>query len=102
MKRSEAKKLARETGKPQRVTEPEPTGEVKVQISLRLDADVLNRVKAESDGLAIPYQTWINSILKQHLDRGEAFKRMIQQLEGFDLQMLDQRVQHLEEERKRA
>ena len=82
MKISEAKKLAKKTGKPQMVTELEPITDVKVQISLRLDLDVLSAIKNEGERLAIPYQTLINSILKQHISLREQFENRLAALEA--------------------
>lgn len=68
MRLKEATKEAKRTGKKQKVTEAERTAEVKVSVTIRLDLDVLNKIKAEGEQKAIPYQTLINSILKQHTD----------------------------------
>lgn len=64
MKLKEAMKLAKETGKRVKVTEPTPITEIKVNLSIRLDLDVLNWFKAEGQRTGIPYQTLINSALK--------------------------------------
>lgn len=61
----EAMKAAKATGKPQRVTEPTPITETKVNISVRLDLEILNWLKAEAKAKGLPYQTHLNSILIQ-------------------------------------
>lgn len=65
MKLKEAMKAAKETGKRTKVSEPTPVAEAKVNISIRLDLDVLNWLKRESKKQGIPYQTFANSILKK-------------------------------------
>lgn len=62
-KLSEAMKKAKSTGKPQKVTESEKIDSVKVNISIRLDNEVLKDIKKLAEAQGIPYQTLINSIL---------------------------------------
>jgi predicted DNA binding CopG/RHH family protein len=70
MKLKEVMAEAKKTGKRQRVDEGERATEVKVSVTLRLDLETLNKIKAEGEEKAIPYQTLINSILKQHATIG--------------------------------
>jgi len=72
----EAMKRAKETGKPQKVTEPTAIESVKVNISIRLDLEVLNWVKAEAERRGLPYQTYINSILTMTKNMGSFEDRM--------------------------
>ncbi len=97
MKLKEAMKEAKRSRKPQQVTEPEPMSDVKVSVTIRLDLDVLNKIKAEGEKRAIPYQTLINSILKQHGDSTEALAKMIEKLKNLDVDQLMERVSHLEQ-----
>lgn len=43
--------------------------QAKVMISLRLDGDILNWLVKASDERRVPYQTLINSYLKEAMDR---------------------------------
>ncbi len=43
----------------------------KVAISVRLDPDVVSWLRSESEKKAIPYQTLLNSILKQEMRGNE-------------------------------
>jgi predicted DNA binding CopG/RHH family protein len=63
------KKLTKRPGK----TKVDPDA-VKVPISLRLDATVLEMLKTESDKRGLPYQTLIGSILHQFV-HGELIDR---------------------------
>ena len=81
MKMKEAMKRAKATGKSQRVTEFEPVEETKVQISMRLDLDTLNGMKKHGEQMGIPYQTLINSILKQHLLLQDKYEDRLKHLE---------------------
>lgn len=65
MKLKEAMKEAKRTGKPQKVTEPTEISETKVNISIRLDLEVLTWLRNEGKRQGIPYQTLINSLLKK-------------------------------------
>lgn len=60
----DALKAAKQTKRPQKVL-PQEDVEVKVSISIRLDLDVLNWLKAEGKKQGIPYQTLANSLLKK-------------------------------------
>lgn len=60
----EAMKAAKATRKSQQVA-AQPITETKVNISIRLDLEVLNWLKDEGKRQGLPYQTLINSILKK-------------------------------------
>lgn len=60
-----AMKTAKETKEPQLVSTGERITETKVNISIRLDLEVLNWLKAEAERLGMPYQTLANSLLKR-------------------------------------
>lgn len=81
MKRKEAMKKAKETGKPQRVTEPEATGETKVLVSVRLDLDVLNDLKERSAKERIPYSTLLNSLLRKSMAEEGDFEARLKRIE---------------------
>ena len=49
--------------------DPNKYKDLKVAINIRLDVHVVAKLRAESERLAIPYQTFINSLLKQGLDQ---------------------------------
>jgi len=66
MKMKEAMREAKLTGKPVRTTESEAIGETKVTINMRVDLEVLKKLKAEAEYKGIPYQTLIHSILTLH------------------------------------
>ncbi len=70
-----AMKVAKETKKPQEVS-PQKIDEIKVNIGIRLDLHILNGIKAEAEKKALPYQTLINSLLKQHLDTPDLLARI--------------------------
>lgn len=65
MKIKEAMKVAKETGRRVKVTEPTPITETKVNVSIRIDLEVLNWLKAEADRQSIPYTTLANALLKR-------------------------------------
>lgn len=55
--------------------------ETKVAISVRLDMDVVAWLKQESERTAIPYQTLMNSILKQSIhNRAEQLREEIRKV----------------------
>lgn len=70
-----AMKVAKETKKPQEVSAQTIEG-IKVNIGIRLDIQILNGIKAEAEKKALPYQTLINSVLKQHLDTPDLLSRI--------------------------
>lgn len=76
MKLKEAMKKAKETGKTQRVTEPESMEEAKVQISIRIDIGTLNEIKKRAEETGIPYTTLINSALKQNIGAPSIYERL--------------------------
>lgn len=80
MKLKEAMKLAKETGKRVKVTEPTPVTEVKVNVSIRLDLEVLNWLKAEAEKQGLPYTTLANSLLKQ-ASMSDSFEERLARLE---------------------
>jgi predicted DNA binding CopG/RHH family protein len=62
----EAMQKAKATGKPQMVEaapQPHEKAEVKVNISIRLDAEILDWLKSKSHDLGLPYQSFVNMIL---------------------------------------
>lgn len=61
----EAMKAAKETGQRQQVEAQKGPHEVKVNVSIRLDLEVLNWLKAEADRQSIPYTTLANALLKK-------------------------------------
>jgi predicted DNA binding CopG/RHH family protein len=71
----EAMKTAKATGKPQRLA-AQDMSDIKINIGIRLDLNVLSGIKAEAEKKALPYQTLINSILKQHLDAPDLIARI--------------------------
>lgn len=75
----DAMKAAKSTGKPQQL-EPQTTESVKVNISMRLDLDVLNWLKKEADNQGLPYTTLANSILKK-ASKEEPIEARIERLE---------------------
>lgn len=55
--------------------------ETKVALSVRLDMDVVAWLKQESERTAIPYQTLMNSILKQSIhNRDEKLRQEIRKI----------------------
>lgn len=46
--------------------------EVKLTVTTRLDSDVVNWLRVEADKKGLPYQTFMNSILKQAMVGGLA------------------------------
>jgi len=76
MKLKEAMKIAKETGKKVKVTEPTAITETKVNISIRLDLEVLNWLKEEGKKQGIPYQTLINSLLTKASTKGSIEDRL--------------------------
>jgi len=81
MNRQDAKKLAKATGKPQRVTEVEQVDEIKVQLSLRVDLDVLNKIKKLATEQGLPYTTLMNSMLKQQVSGDQALIARVDRIE---------------------
>ncbi len=67
--------------------------DAKVMRTIRLDLDVLTWLLQEADRTRIPYQTLINSILKQEMDRRQIMGK-IEALEATDRSAL---VKKLEE-----
>lgn len=66
MKLKEAMIEAKRTGKRVKVTEPDAgPHEIKVNVSIRLDLEVLNWLKAEATKQGLPYTTLANSLLKK-------------------------------------
>lgn len=61
----DAMEAAKKTGKPQDVGPQKGPHEVKVNLSIRLDLETLNWFKRRAEETAIPYQTLINSVLKE-------------------------------------
>jgi len=59
---------AKNTGKKQRVTEPECIGDIKVSVTIPLDLDLLNKIKHESEAQAVSYQDLIILILREYID----------------------------------
>lgn len=54
------------------------TSSAKLMISLRLDPDLLEKLKEEAEALGIGYQTLIGNILKKHIEpRTESFEEKI-------------------------
>ncbi|WP_413581087.1 BrnA antitoxin family protein [Bdellovibrio sp. HCB288] len=72
----QAMKIAKETGKRTKVTEPTAVDSVKVNTSIRLDLEVLNWFKTEAEKKGMGYQTLINSVLVQHTRQGSIEDRM--------------------------
>ena len=81
MDRKTAKKLAKETGKIQKVTEFESIDEAKIQVSVRIDLSVLNEIKRQADERGIPYTTLLNSMLKQHLVSEASVEARLERIE---------------------
>ena len=50
--------------------------EVKVNLSIRLDFDTLKSLKSRAEKLGLPYQTLINSVLKQYIDNPDLLTRI--------------------------
>jgi len=75
MKLKEAMKKAKATGQRVKVTEKSEIS-VKVNLNMRLDLNILNGLKKEAEKKALPYQTLINSILKQHIDSPDIIQRI--------------------------
>ena len=65
MNLKEAKKKAKETGETVHVDEASPPSTVKVNISIRLDLDLLQWLKDEAKNQGLPYQTLAHSILRR-------------------------------------
>ena len=61
---------------------------MKIQVNLRLDSDIVERLKTLSLQVHIPYQTLINSFLKQGLDNGFDLYERISKLEKIILKEL--------------
>jgi len=75
MKLKEAMKLAKATGKRVKVTEKTDIS-VKVNLNMRIDLETLNSLKKDAEKKGLPYQTLINSILKQHADQPDLTERV--------------------------
>ena len=65
MKERDMKKKEFNFKKAKRVGDRFKGAEVKVTVTSRLDPDVLHWLREESEQKGIPYQTFLNSILKQ-------------------------------------
>lgn len=86
----QAMKLAKETGKTQRVSQVDnEEASAKVSTSMRLDLDVLNWLKIEAKSTGIPYTTLANSILKKaskgervEWEMAKAVRKIEEQIEG--------------------
>ncbi|WP_374079626.1 BrnA antitoxin family protein [Bdellovibrio bacteriovorus] len=76
----EAMKAAKETGKRQQVEAQPGPHEVKVNVSMRLDLEVLNWLKAEAEKRGLPYTTLANSLLKQ-ASTSDSFEERLARLE---------------------
>ena len=88
MKLKEAMEIAKKTGVPQRVTEGEKVDEVKVQISLRVDLEALNWAKAESSKKGLGYQTFINSLLHEAMNRNANLEERVVRLEAMEAELI--------------
>ena len=88
MKLKDAMKIAKETGISQQVTEGEKIDEVKVQISLRVDLDALNWAKTESAKKGLGYQTFINSLLHEAMNRNATLEERVFRLEAIEAEMI--------------
>ena len=71
----EAMRAAKKSGQPQ-VLAAQNIEDIKINIGIRLDSEVLNRLKIEAEKKGLPYQTHINSILKQHMDSPSLLERI--------------------------
>ena len=80
-KLKEAMAKAKATGKSQKVSEGDKDAAFKVNISIRLDADVMAALKKEAAELTIGYQTWINIILARHVS-GKSYEQRLSALEA--------------------
>jgi predicted DNA binding CopG/RHH family protein len=67
MKAKEAMKEAKRTRKAAMTTERSEVEAVRVGISLRVDLEVLQALKARAVAEGLPYQTLINSILTKYV-----------------------------------
>lgn len=76
MRLKEAMKEAKKTGKRVKVDEPEHITELKVNLSIRLDAALLAWLKETAAREGIPYQTFINSILTKRMNEGSLEERV--------------------------
>jgi len=72
----EAMAAAKKTGKPQIAEGQKGPFDIKVNVGIRLDLDVLNGIKIEAEKKGLPYQTLINSLLKQHLNAPDLLQRI--------------------------
>lgn len=80
-KLKEAMKEAKATGKKQKVTEGEKDASFKVNVSIRLDSEIMSALKEEAEAMTIGYQTLINIILAQHVN-GKSYEKRLAALEA--------------------
>lgn len=83
MKLKEAMKKAKQTGQKVQVTEK---SDVKIVVNMRLDLDIVSKLKKEAEAKGIPYQTLINMLLKEHIqepslvDRVNAIENLLKKM----------------------
>jgi uncharacterized protein (DUF4415 family) len=54
--------------------------DVKVAVTARLDQDVIHWLRKESEKVALPYQTFMNSILKQAMNKSNLTEDRVKEL----------------------
>lgn len=83
MKLKDAMKKAKQTGQKVQVTEK---SEVKIVVNMRIDLDIVSKLKKEAEDKGIPYQTLINMLLKEHtqepslIDRVNAIENLLKKM----------------------
>ena len=81
----EAMKKAKVTRKPQKVdviAGAKESSDVKVNISIRLDLEVLNWLKAQAELKGLPYQTYTNSVLHSAMKENSSLEKRVEALEN--------------------
>jgi predicted DNA binding CopG/RHH family protein len=80
----EAMKKAKDTRKPQSVEAAagsKESSEVKVNISIRLDLEVLKWLKAQAELKGLPYQTFTNSVLHSAMRENSTLEKRVEAIE---------------------
>jgi len=54
--------------------------DVKVAVTARLDQDVVAWLRRESEHLGLPYQTFMNSVLKQAMNKDQLTETRVKEL----------------------
>ena len=53
----------------------------KFRMTMWINQELLNKLKAEAEGEGLPYQTWIQQILKKHVEGSAAIEDRLARVE---------------------